>query len=314
MSFALPVALIALVAIPALAWWYIARHRRSDRAAAAFVQPQLVDSVVARRPGFRRHLPMIAFALALVALIIAAARPQRSEAVPVNDGAVMLANDTSSSMASTDVSPSRLGAAIKADRIFLAHVPGSVRVGLLEFTVNATVLQSPSTNHALVSRALSGLHAYGHTAIGNALVTATQGLTSLHGDNGKRLPSAIILLSDGGSFIGVDPLAAARHAAAEHIPVYTIALGTARGTIPVGHRAVPVPLDATELRQIATLSHGRSFTAGDAATADTIYRHLASQLGHKKVERELTSSFAGAGLALLLIGSVLSLVWFGRLT
>jgi Ca-activated chloride channel family protein len=313
MSFAVPVALIALLAIPLLAWWYIAHQRGRDRAAAAFVQPQMINSVVAKRPGYRRHLPIIAFALALVALILAAARPQRSEAVPVNDGAVMLADDTSSSMGATDVSPSRLGAAIKADRVFLAHVPSSVRVGLLEFTVAATVLQSPTTNHALVSRALSGLHAYGHTAIGTALLTAITVLRSQH-SNGKRIPSAIVLLSDGGSFLGANPLTVARQAASDHIPIYTIALGTAHGTIGVGHRQAPVPLDPTELRQIASLSHGRSFTAGDAATADAIYRHLAAQLGHKKVEREITASFVGAGLALLLVGSVLSLLWFGRLT
>jgi Ca-activated chloride channel family protein len=44
-----------------------------------------------------------------------------------------------------------------------------------------------------------------------------------------------------------------------------------------------------------------------------VYAHLAAELGHKNVKREITASFAGGGLALLLFGSVLSLAWFGRL-
>jgi Ca-activated chloride channel family protein len=313
MSFAVPVVLVALVAIPLLVACYLRNEPRRARAAAAFVAPQLAPSVAPNRPGWRRHLPMAVFALALAVLIIAAARPQSSEAVPVNDAAVMLANDTSSSMGATDVSPSRLAAAERADRTFLAHVPSSVRVGLLEFTVNATVLQSPTTDHALVSRALADLHAYGHTAIGNAIQLATRILTGLRGPDGKRVPSAIVLLSDGGSFLGVNPLLAARQAAAQHIPVYTVALGTARGKIAAGRRSVAVPLDPTELRQIASASHARSFTAGDSSSVSAVYAHLAKQLGHKQVKHEITASFAGAGLALLIVGSVLSLRWFGRL-
>jgi Ca-activated chloride channel family protein len=260
---------------------------------------------------------MAVLALALAVLIVAAARPQSLAAVPVQEGAVFLANDVSSSMAAKDVAPSRLGAAIRADRTFLAHVPNTVRVGLIKFTETAEVLQSPTTDHAQVSRALNGLHAYGHTAIGNAMQLAAGILHGLRGPNGKPVPSAIVLLSDGGSNLGVSPLTVARQAATEHIPVYTIALGTSHGTIQVyrGKQLVntPVPVAPAELQQIAALSKARSFTAGDAAAVSAVYKHLAAQLGHKQVRHEVTASFAGAGLVLLLIGGVLSLRWFGRL-
>lgn len=313
MSFAVPVVLIALVAIPILAWWYARHQQTRERAAEAFVVPALRPSVAPERPGWRRHAPYAAFALALAVLIIAAARPQTSVAVPVDDAAVFLANDTSSSMGATDLTPSRLGAAVKADRTFLANSPASLRVGLMEFTVTASVLQSPTTNHALVSRALGALHPYGHTAIGTAIQTASSILSGLRGANGKRIPSAIILLSDGGSFLGVDPIAAARQARALHIPVYTVAVGTSHGTIQGKHRPIPVPLDPTELQQIAQASGAQSFTAGDNSALSAVYAHLAKQLGHKKVNHEITASFAGAGLVLLLIGGALSLLWFRRL-
>ncbi|MDQ6607074.1 MAG: VWA domain-containing protein, partial [Actinomycetota bacterium] len=264
MSFAAPLVLIALVAIPLLARWYAGLERRRVEGARAFVTEPLTASVVPDRPRWRRHAPMLAFALALIALIAAAARPQRSVAVPATDGAVMLANDVSSSMASTDVPPSRLVAAARAAQKFTASVPGAVRVGLLQFNQRPAVLQTPSTDHSLTSQALTQLRAGGHTAIGDAIDTAVRVLSGLRAPGAKRLPGAIVLLSDGTSTGGADPLQAARQAARAHIPIYTVALGTAHGTITVRHgsraSSVPVPLDPSELQQIGRLSGGQAFT------------------------------------------------------
>lgn len=317
MSFAAPLALLGLLAVPLLINLYVVQQRRRAIAARAFVSEPLMASVAPQRPRWRRHTPMAVFLVALAVLIVAAARPQRSSAVPVTDAAVMLANDVSSSMAATDVPPSRLIAAERAAAHFLSKVPTHVRVGLLEFNEKPIVLQSPTTDHTLASSELAQLRAGGHTAIGDAINTAVRSLLSLRGQNGKRPPAAIVLLSDGTSTNGADPIAAAKQAAAEHIPVYTVALGTAHGTIPVKHGTrttiVPVPLDPSELAQIASSSGGRSFTVNDTSQLTTVYAHLAAQLGHKQVKHEITASFAGGGLVLLLIGSVLTLAWFGRL-
>jgi Ca-activated chloride channel homolog len=317
MSFASPLVLLALLAIPLLMMWYSARQRLRARAASAFVAPALTASLTPRRPRWRRHAPMLVFALALAILIVAAARPQRSVAVPVTNGAVMLANDVSSSMRATDVAPSRLGAAEQADKRFLATVPSTVQVGLLEFAKTPVVLQSPTTNHALTGAAFAQFHTSGGTAVGNAILAAVQELKGLPLVRGKRPPGAIVITSDGASNFGTDPIAAARLARAEHIPIYTIAVGTAHGTIEVerGSRTVtvPVPVSAQQLAQIASASGGRTFTAADASGLRAVYAHLAAELGRKHVKQEITASFAGGGLVLLLLGGAMSLSWFGRL-
>lgn len=318
MSFAAPLVLVALLAIPLLISIYVRHQRDRTRAAAAFVTPALTPSVAPQRPRWRRHLPIIAFGLALVVLIVAAARPQRSVAVPVNNAVAVLANDVSSSMAATDVAPSRLVAAERSANRFLASVPATSRVGLLEFNEQPTVLQSPTTDRALVSQALSQLRTGGHTAVGDALTAAMQMLAKLPAQNGKRPPSAIVLISDGNSTNGSDPLAVARRARSQHIPVYTIAVGTPHGTINGKHpggatTTTPVPAEAQQLAQIAQLSGGQAFTAGSARKLKDVYAHLGAQLSHKHVKHEITASFAGGGLVLLLIGSVISLRWFGRL-
>jgi len=318
MSFADPVVLVGLFAIPALFAWYAGQQRRRGRIATAFVGPALKPSVAPRSPRWRRHAPMAAFAIALALLIVAAARPLRSRAEPVTDGAIMLANDVSSSMNATDVAPSREGAARRAATRFVAGVPGPVDVGLLVFARTPTVVQSPSANHALTDRALAlRLHTSGGTAIGEAILTAIHQLQSVPRVAGQRPPGAIVLISDGSSNVGIGPLAAAREAASAHIPIYTISVGTSHGTITAtrGSKSVsePVPVSREQLAQIARASGGRAFTASDSAGVDLAYKRLAARLGHRQVKQEITASFAGIGLLLVLLGSALSLRWFGRL-
>jgi Ca-activated chloride channel homolog len=317
-SFSTPLVLVGLVAVPLLGVWYLRQQRRRRAAAAAFATPLMTESVTPRRPGWRRHAPMLVFAIAIALLIAAAARPQRTVAVPVTSAAIMLANDISSSMSSTDVSPSRLGAAQKAASKFISELPGGAQVGLLEFARRPVLLQSPTTNHALAQGAIAGLRpGGGGTAIGEAITTALHTLATLPRKGGKRPPGAIVLLSDGASNVGPAPLAAARQAKADHVPIYTISLGTAHGTIPLKRNGqtttAPVPVSSQELAQIAQASGGRAYTAADSAKASAIYQHLAVELGHKKVKREMTADVAGGGLVLVLVGGALTLMWFGRI-
>jgi Ca-activated chloride channel family protein len=317
-SFSSPFVLVALLVIPALVAWYVSHQRNRAKAAEAFVAPALTRSVAPTRPGWRRHAPMVAVAIALALLIVAAARPQRTKAVPVNSAAIMLANDVSNSMNATDVSPSRLAAAKQAASKFVAGVPSQVLVGQMQFARRPVVLQSPTTDHSQTQAAIAELRpGGGGTAIGETITTAVHTLTALKSTTGKRPPGAIVLLSDGASNVGPSPLTVARQAKADHIPIYTIAIGTASGTIPIkrGDQTVttPVPVSPQELGQIASLSGGRAYTAANSADARAVYAHLAKQLGHKKVKDELTYGFAGGALALLLVGGGLSLFWFGRL-
>jgi Ca-activated chloride channel family protein len=52
-SFAAPLVLLGLLALPALVVWYGAQQRDRRRAAAAFAAPRLAASVTPHRPGWR---------------------------------------------------------------------------------------------------------------------------------------------------------------------------------------------------------------------------------------------------------------------
>lgn len=319
MSFADPAILLALFAVPGLVFWYLGHQRRRARAADAFASPRLAASVAPRRPGWRRHVPMLAFLVAISALIVAAARPRTTQAVPVGRLSIMLATDVSGSMRATDISPNRVTAAQRAADTFVSGVPSSVNVGVMEFNENPLVLQLPTHDHLALFAALGRLRTGGGTSIGDAVQQALKVLSRVRAPAGRGPSAAIVLLSDGYSTSGVDPIAAARQAAQLHIPIFTVSLGTATGTITVprshgtGSVTRRVPPDPAALGRIARVSGGRAYTVAAADRLSQVYRQLGSQLGHVRQRREVTASVAGAGLALALLGSALSLAWFGRL-
>src|SRR4051812_20741551 len=87
---------------------------RKRREASTFANPALMPNLVTDRPGWRRHLPPLLLLLALAALVIALARPQRTVAAPERAATVMMVTDISGSMNATDVEPNRLTAAVNA--------------------------------------------------------------------------------------------------------------------------------------------------------------------------------------------------------
>lgn len=323
MSFGNPYVLLALLALPVLIGLYVSEQQRRRRVAQAFAVARMQPSVAPRRPRWRRHLPVLAFLLAIIVLIAAAAKPQRTIATPVERASIMLATDVSGSMQATDVSPNRLVAAKQAARTFLQQVPARVNVGVMEFNATPTILSSPSTNRDDALNAIARMTPSGGTAAGEAIATAVSSLrtnpASTGGDpNGQPAPAAIVLLSDGKSTSGRNPVQMARQAAQAGVKVYTVALGTPNGSIQVKQKngqtkTVQVPPDPQALQQIAQAGGGETFTAQTTDRLSDVYKQLGSQLGHKKTKKQITSAFAGGGLALLLLGGVMSLGWFGRL-
>lgn len=319
MSFDAPGILLGLLGLPVLVAVYVRMQRDRRRAAAAFSSPALTASVAPTQPGWRRHGPAVAMALALAVLVVAAAKPQRTVAVPVERAQVMLVTDVSGSMTATDVAPNRLIAARNAAERFLESVPDELNVGVEAFNQTPQVLQSPTTDRAAALAAINRLQVSGGTATGDAIQTAIRVLQQAPTQEGRKPPSAIVLLSDGASTHGeVQPADAARNARRLRIPITTVALGTPEGTITVPRAdgtttTQPVPPDVDSLRQIAQISGGRLATADSASDLSAVYEKLGSQVGRKKEPREVTAGFAGAGLALLALGAALSVRWFGRL-
>jgi Ca-activated chloride channel family protein len=314
-TFTSPIALLGLALIPIAMLLQRTFRRRAQKYAVRYTGVATLSAVIGTTPVWRRHLPTALALLAMASLVLALAKPNRTVAVPAEQASVVLVTDHSRSMMATDVSPTRLEAARAAALRFLAKVPGPVRVGAVAYSDAPDAVQAPTTRRDDVRRIINGLIADGSTATGDALAAALDGI-SRDRKNGKRPPAAIVLLSDGKTTTGRDPLQVARQAGRAKVPIFTVALGTPGATIPNPYpyaSPLPVPPDPATLKAIAAESKGRAYTVEDSGELQSIYQRLGSSIGTKKRQQEITAVFAIGGLLLLAGAAAASLRWSGRL-
>jgi Ca-activated chloride channel homolog len=321
-TFGEPILLAGLILVPLAALVYASMQARKRREASTFANPALMPNLVTARPGWRRHLPPLLLLLALTAMVIALARPQRTVAAPQRAATVMMVTDISGSMNATDVEPDRLSAAVRAGRRLTDELPEAFRLGMVTFADTAEIQAPPTTDRSPVRGALDRLQAEGGTSMATGLQRgielAREPVPDERGTGTRRLPSVLVLLSDGkDTQSSISPIEVARQAARLKIPIFAIALGTPTGEVEVRDQfgftqRIQVPPDTETLREIARLTGGRYFAAPDAARLESIYANLGTRLSSREVEREVTAAFAGGAIVLLLAGGALSLAWFGR--
>jgi Ca-activated chloride channel family protein len=305
MSLSDPTWLLILLAIPLLIGLQLLAVRRRSRYAVRFPALGTLAAIAPRGTAWRRWLPIALILAAFAPLGVAMAKPEREVAVPIEKASVILVTDTSNSMIAEDVDPTRLDAAKSAANTFIDELPDGLELGGVAYSTGPYDVIAPTDDHGEVKRMIDSLQPDGATATGDALQAALDSLSKQKGADGKRAPAAIILLSDGQTTAGRDPIGVAENAKKLRVPIYTVALGTPSGTIPgPGGSSVPVPPDPVTLKRIADITGGQSFTVDDADALDGVYAKLGSRIGSKKETREMTSGFAALGAVLLAAGLV----------
>lgn len=313
---------LAILAAPlALLIAYVVAQRSRRKYAVRFTSVDLLASVAPRRPGWQRHVSAALMLAAVSVLVLGFARPTATKKVARERGTVLLAIDTSGSMAATDVTPSRLVAAQAAARRFVSGLPAGLQVGLLQFDTTARVLVAPTSDHAAVIAAVDALTIGGGTATGVAIESALDAVTALpQGADGKPAPAAVVLMSDGSPTIGqggrtpAETVAAATEAAKnDGVPVDTIAFGTPSGSVTIQGETVPVPADPQAMERIASGSGGKSFTATTGKELNAVYDQIRRTVGFDTVRTDITEWFTGIALLLAVLTACAALVWMQRI-
>jgi Ca-activated chloride channel family protein len=291
----------------------------------------------------------VLFLLALTLMIIAIARPTAVVTLPSQHETVILTMDVSGSMRATDVKPNRLVAAQEAAKSFIAGQPMTTRIGVVSFAATASVVQSPTHSREDILAAIERFQLQRGTAVGSGILVSLKMIFpdvefDLRSSNPRRAeakaapldPSrpadkdkdkaapkpvppgsytsaAIILLTDGQTTTGPDPIEAARMAADRGIRIYTVGVGTQKGEVIGGEGwSFHVRLDEESLKTIANLTRGEYFYAGTATDLQKIYKNLNTKLFFEQKETEITALFSAAAAVLVLLSALLSLLWFNR--
>jgi Ca-activated chloride channel family protein len=320
-SFEEPARLALIVAPIALAIAYFVVQRRRRKYTVRFTSVDLLASVAPRRPGWQRHISAALMLLAVIALVFGMAKPSRAEKVPKQRGTILLAIDTSGSMAATDVAPNRLAAAETAARNFVTGLPSGLKVGLISFDSQARLLVSPTSDHAPVLAAINTLSIGGATATAAAINQSLAAISALPpAADGSKAPAAVVLMSDGSPTVGEgtqspeDSVAAETSAAKKaDVKVNTIAFGTADGTIERAGETIPVPADKDAMAKIASATGGKSFSATTGNQLNSVYEQIRKSVGYDTVHHDITIWFLALGLVLALLTAAAGLFWMQRI-
>ena len=340
MTFIWPDMLWGLIALPLLILLYVWLQRRRKKTTLRYANLGLVREALGKSIAWRRHLPPALLCVALAALLLAAARPAAVITLPSAQETIVLAMDVSGSMRAADVLPDRMTAAKEAAKAFVAELPRSVRIAVVQFAGTAAVVQAPTLSRDDVVAAIERFQLQRGTAIGSGIVLSLATLfpdagidlsqitgqrEMPPGPNDKPRPvftpvppgsypsAAIILLTDGQRTTGPDPLEAAKMAADRGVRVYTVGVGTKEGeTIGFEGWSMRVRLDEDTLKGIANLTRADYFYAGTAEDLKKVYQGLSTKLIVEKKETEISALFAALGALLVVLAASLSVWWFGR--
>ncbi len=130
---------------------------------------------------------------------------------------------------------------------------------------------------------------------------------------GSFKTGVIILLTDGATTAGPDPVEAARTVADHGVRVFTVGFGSRDGSVVgFGGRFMRARLDEDTLKRIADLTRGQYFHASTAEDLSKIYKLLNTQLISETRKTEITAFFAAAAAFFALISALLSMWWFNR--
>ena len=247
--------------------------------------------------------------------------------LPQRQGTVILAFDVSNSMRAKDLEPTRIEAAKKAALGFVDRQPKTIKIGVVAFGDSAVTVLRPSSNKEEVTAAIKRLSVSGGTSLGQGLYTSLSAIagkpltfdeSALDSDAGDVDigyfgSSAIVLLSDGENTSRLDPLKLADVASTAGVKVHAIGVGTKEGTVvQIDGFNIATALDAATLQKIADVTDGTYSEAADATALANVYKSVDLEFKHVKKPREMTAAFALGGALLLAAGSVLSILWLGR--
>jgi Ca-activated chloride channel family protein len=341
--------LVGLIAVPILVALYLWSLRRRRPNGARYSSLSLIRDAAPGPARLRRHLPFAVFAAGLAALVVALGRPALVLSVPTDEATIILTIDVSGSMCSTDILPTRLEAAEDAAVAFVKSQDASRQIGIVAFSGFAAVVQPPTTDQQTLIDGIHSLTTGRRTAIGSGILAAIDAIAEVDPTiarsvvpgrpgtepppvvAGAYAPDIVVLLTDGASNAGPEPIDAAQQAADRGLRVYTIGFGSAEGgqLEPIcrqqfmgnepggafgagggfGGGGFRRGIDEDTLRAVADRTGGTYYPAESADELQNVLEGLPTTLITKHEVVEVSAGFVGLGGILAALAMLLGRAW-----
>ena len=313
-GFQRPAMLVFAVVPLALLGMYVVVQARRQRRLHRFTEANVPQSLW-------RHIPIAVSVLCLALLTVALATPTHDMKIPRNRAVIMLVIDMSQSMRATDVEPTRLKDAEQAASQFASQLTPGINLGLVGFAGTPYLLVPPTPQHQATIDALKKLDYADGTATGEAIYTALHAIQATAVAGGDTPPPArIVLLSDGKENKPSDPsdphdgaYTSARLAKDQGVPISTITFGTPSGEIEMAGARVAVPVAADQMKTIARLSGGQSYTATNLSELNKDYDSIQNEIGYRTVPGPGSAGWLRLGVITAVIAAALALLINRRL-
>lgn len=291
----------ALVLIPLLLiiFWFYRRVRQGKAKAHVVYADTSLLAQAAQKSRPWRHLPAVFYVAALAVALMAMARPTAKILVPDTLSGIMLSMETSNSMRSWDIEPTRLEASKIAAKSLVDTIPKDIKVGLTTFSGYGTVNVPLTTDRKRLFEGIDNLNIGGSYAFSDGLLASLEALPQQDSDLEAKIPGAIVLFSHGHDNSGRDTLAIADEAAERGIKIHTIGVGTHGNNF-----------SEDVLKTIADRTEGEYYPIFSAEDLTNAHKDLAKLIRLRPKTDEVTAIPALA--AALLLGFSLLLAQFRR--
>lgn len=291
MNFLFPQALLLYFLVPIYIMLDIYFEKKKTKDLAPFGNVELLIEAVtkAKTIDLLKPLPFIVKFFILCLVIFALARPISILYLPMRDTKVMLLMDNSISMEATDIAPNRLEAAKVAAKKFVKELPQGIQIGIGLFSGNVKIIVNPSTDRIKVVNVLDRLSLKTlepGTAIGDAILAGGEAITLGDKEFVSKDNRILVLITDGETNIGSDPIFAAAKAKVKQITIQAIGIGNPLGTIIRG--GILTRLDEFTLKGITSLTGGEYFNAQNLDEMHKIYRKIKKTIKLVPEEKEIT--------------------------
>ncbi len=276
-----PQFLYLLLVVPFLVFYELYRMKKGS---CHLLVPSTA-TIVKIKPSLRTYFAKYLFLLKILVLslvIVAAARPQSGtshDETKTKGIDIVIAIDSSTSMLAEDFQPDNRLKVAKDVAAWFIDKRRHDRIGLVTFAAKSYTKCPPTLDYRVLKDLLAQIETgqiEDGTAIGMALANATNRLKE-----SEAKSRIIILVTDGRNNKGkVDPVTAAKLAAALDIKIYSIGVGS-RGEVPYPyihplfgkqHKMVRIDIDEETLSSIAETTGGEYFRATDRESLENIFK------------------------------------------